>query len=278
MAALLALAACTREPVRWLGDAATLRGPGGGEYTLMIRGSVSRAAAVARTVPIPSAGLPSLGANACPQSVRWARAGALDVAVAWWQVRPDSSVVLRLARSRDDGAHWDTLPPADARDRGVRGCTRAAPAVALDPLSGYTHLAYYLEPADGAGVFYEHLMDLPASGGRDTISMFHAPVGIVYGQGPVETSVAGHGDTVVVAYQDPNAPVPHIALALSVTAGHAFPERMEVSGVGIAASEPVVAIEDDLVAVAWQAEAPALSAEGSTGTVGRRVVRVGVIQ
>ena len=63
--------------------------------------------------------------------------------------------------------------------------------------------------------------------------MFHAPVGIVYGEGLAETSVAGHGDTVAVAYQDPNGPEPHIVLALSVTAGRAFPDRLEVSGNGL---------------------------------------------
>jgi hypothetical protein len=237
---------------------------------------------VAQAIPVPGGGLPALGAGACVNSVRWARARPRDVAVAWWVARADSSVVLRLARSSDDGAHWDTLPAADVRDRGVRGCARPPPAVALDPASGYTHLAYYLEPDAGAGVYYEHLMDLPrgsVSGhASDTVSMFHSPVAVVYGEGVVETSVAGHGDTVVVAYQDPNGPVPQVVLAVSVTAGHSILGRVDVSGSGVDASEPVVSLEDDTVAVGWREEAPVPgSAQPRTPPPGRRVVRIGVL-
>jgi len=249
----------------------------------VIRGAPDHAIALAQPVPAPIHGLPALGPGACLNSVRWARADAHDVAAAWWAVRTDSSAVLRLARSPDDGAQWDTLPPADSRDRGVRGCRRPAPGVALDPRSGYTHLAYYLEPAAGAGVFYAHLMDMrtagasPGAGGP--IAMFHPPVAIVYGESLAEASVAGHGDTVVVAYQNPNDLVPHVELVLSVTAGHSFPRRTDVSGSGIAASAPTVAIDGATIAVGWQ-EASRLSQDTAGGArpAGRAVVRVGVIQ
>lgn len=279
---LLAMASCAQAPVRWVGEATPLLGVESADYALTVRGTADHSVAVAEAVPIPASGLPALGAHACVRSVRWARAGAHDVGVVWWEVRADSSVVLRLARSRDDGAHWDSVPPADSRDRSVRGCSRPPAAVALDPVSGYTHLAYYLEPSTGAGVFYEHLMDLPRGGAGagpvDTIEMFHAPVGIVYGQGPVETSVAAQGDTVVVAYQDPNGLVPHISLALSVTAGHAFSERTDVSGVGIAASAPTVAIEGATIAVAWQEAAPTPDGPLTAPARGRRVVRLGTLR
>jgi hypothetical protein len=266
-----------------VGEAVPLAGAAQGPVdALILRGGAGSMKAVAQAIPVPGGGLPVLGAGACINSVRWARAGAHDVAVVWWVARSDSSVVLRLARSRDDGAHWDTLPPADARDRGVRGCARPAAAVALDPPSGYTHLAYYLEPDAGAGVYYEHLMDLPREGARggaaDTLSTFHAAVALVYGEGPAETSVAGRGDTVVVAYQDPNVPVPQVIVALSVTAGHSFEEPVAVSGNGIAASAPIVALEDDTVAVAWNAVAPVPgSAQPSTPRRARRMVRTGLI-
>lgn len=276
------LAGCSAAPVRWVGEATPLAGAQGPSDALVMHGGSGDTRVVAEAVPVPAGGLPALGVGACVNSVRWAHAGSRDVAVAWWAARPDSSVVLRLARSRDDGAHWDTLPPADARDRGVRGCARPSPAVALDPLSGYTHLAYYLEPDAGAGVYYEHLMDLPRErgGGRssDTVSMFHAPVAVVYGEGLVETSVAGHGDTVVVAYQDPNVPIPQVVLAVSLTAGHTYLGRTDASGNGIAASDPAVALEDDTVALAWREVVPVPgSAQPSTPPQGRRVVRIGVI-
>jgi hypothetical protein len=154
--------------------------------------------------------------------------------------------------------------------------------VALDPLSGYTHLAYYLEPDAGAGVYYVHLMDIPRGAGShstDALSTFHTPVAVVYGDGLAEASVAAHGDTVVVGYQDPNVPVAQLALAVSVTAGHSFVGHVEVSGSGIAASAPVVTLEDDTVAVAWREVAPVPgSAQPRTPPRGRRVVRIGVIE
>jgi hypothetical protein len=277
---VLALGACAPSPVAWTTDPQPLPGTEGAVTTLAIRGAPDRSVVLAAPVPAPAHGLPVLGTGACINSVRWARADAQQIAVAWWVARPDSSAVLRLARSRDDGAHWDAEPPAEERDRGVRGCARPAPAVALDPRSGYTHLAYYIEPGDGAGVFYAHLMDLPAAGtGRASVSMFHAPVAIVYGEGAAEASVAGHGDTVVVAYQNPNGLVPHVDLALSMTSGHTFLYRISVSGSGGAASTPIVAVDGATVAVGWrERSAPPGTAAADTTSLAHDLVRIGVIQ
>lgn len=266
----LALWGCSNPPIQWVSGATVLGGTADTEYTVALQGVAPRMTAVAQAIPIPAAGLPALGAGACLNSVRWARAGAHEVVVVWWVARTDSSVVLRLAHSGDDGAHWDSPRSATELDRGTRGCDRPPPAVALDPLHGYTHLAYWFEPASGAGVYYEQV----------TESMFHDPVGIVYGEGLAETSVAGHGDTVAVAYQDPNGPEPHIVLALSVTAGRAFPDRLEVSGNGVAASLPVVVVDGDRLAVGWTAVArvPGSTQPSATPVMGQRVVRLGVMQ
>jgi hypothetical protein len=277
------LSGCSQSPVQWVSDPGPLAAAGGVGDVLVIHGAPDHTVALAQAVPAPANGLPSLGPGACLSSVRWARAQAHDVAAVWWVARADSSVMLRLARSHDDGAHWDTLPPADIRDQGVRGCRRPPAAVAVDPRSGYTHLAYYLEPPAGAGVFYLHLMDMERTGAHpgvaDTIAMFHAPVAIVYGGSLAETSVAGHGDTVVVAYQNPNDFVPHVELVLSVTAGHSFPWRVEASGSGIAASAPTVAIDGATIAVGWR-EASRLSEDTAGGArmASRSVVRLGTIE
>lgn len=283
VALVLLLAACAPSPVRWTSEPGQLVGAGGAGDVLAIRGAPDHAVALTQAIPAPMYGLPSLGAGACLNSVRWARADAHEVAVVWWVARGDSSVMLRLARSHDDGAHWDTLPPADTRDRGVRGCRRPPAALAIDPRSGYTHLAYYLEPEAGAGVFYVHLMDMrragSAPGAGDTLAMFHAPVAIVYGESLAEASVAGHGDTVVVAYQNPNDLVPHVELVCSVTAGHSFPRRVDVSGSGSAASAPTVAIDGATIAVGWsEASRLAHDTAGGAQAARREVVRLGVIQ
>jgi len=282
---LVLLVACAGGPIHWLTASEPLPGAATGSDALFMQGAPAHPRALRMPVLAPAHGLPTLGPGACLESVRWARVSAAghDVAVAWWALRPDGSVVLRLARSHDDGLDWDSLPAADARDRGARGCARPPPGVAFDPLRGYTHLVYFLEPAEGSGVFYIHLMDLPraASGPRraDTLAMFHAPVAIVYGEGPAEASVAAHGDTVVVAYQNPNGRVPHIEVAISVTAGHTFDGRADVSGPGSAATMPSVAIDRSVIAVGWHVRpSPVDATDIGPAHVGRDIVRIGMLQ
>ena len=282
--ALLAfVVACTPPPLRWVSEPKALDDRLTDATGLVIRGPSGQRVVTAQPIPAPGAGLPPLGAGACLASVRWGRDGARDVAVVWWVARPDSSVTLQLSLSRDDGAHWESSGTADGRDRGARGCARPAPAVAVDVRSGYTHLVYFNEPETGAGIFYEHLMEIPietATGPKRGQAMFHAPVAVVYGATPREADVAAHGDTVVVAYEDPNGPSAVIEAVASATAGHSFTLSVAASGVGVEAHGPLVAVRDATVAVAWR-ESPA-RADGSAnaGSVGsdRAVARVGQLR
>jgi hypothetical protein len=278
--------------VAWRDDPLPLRGVLTDASVLVLRGVPDDVRVVPEAVVLPQGGLPPLGAGSCAASIRFARpaAGARPlppedrgvVAAAWWVARADSSVVLDLARSSDDGAHWDTTMVADVRDRGVRGCARPPAAIADDPVSGYTHLAYFLEPASGAGVFYEHLMDLIAAGTPGArpqrISMFHAPVAIVYGEVPRRASVTGHGDTVAVAYEDPNRAAPQVALAVSVTAGHTFAPAMPASGDNVEARDPVIGLDRASVAVAWRESAIRADGAADTTAVARAVVRTGALR
>ena len=264
---------------------------------LALRGVPDDVRAVPQPVALPQGGLPPLGPGSCVASVRFAHPAVARrplapgdrgaVAAVWWVARADSSVVLDLARSADDGAHWDTTMVAESRDRGVRGCARPPASIAYDPLSGYTHLAYFLEPATGAGVFYEHLMDMPVAGaggalgtapGPRALSMFHAPVAIVFGEVPRRTSVAGHGDTVAVAYEDPNRAAPQVALAVSVTAGHTFAPAVPASGDNVEARDPVIGLDRASVAVAWRESAIRADGAADTAAAGRSVVRTGTFQ
>jgi hypothetical protein len=204
----------------------------------------------------------------CRQSMQFAGRSPVLWA-AWWTARPDSSVALRIARSGDDGAHWSAPLSADTTDRGVRGCARPAPAIAYDPDSAWVHLAYFIEPQGGTGVYYEHYMD----------GMFHAPVAIVYGTRPVAVAVAAAQDTVVVAYEDPNRRVSQVALALSTTAGHLFTIRVPASGEDVAAHHPAVALAGRRVTVGWR-ETPSHDDEetGADSSMGRPVVRAGTLR
>jgi hypothetical protein len=297
----LLVGACQRAAVAWSGDPVALGGVLTDASVLALRGVPDDVRAVPQAVALPQGGLPSLGPGSCVASIRFARTSVGNrppgpgprgaVAAVWWVARADSSVVLDLARSADDGAHWDTTMVAESRDRGVRGCARPPASIAYDPLSGYTHLAYFLEPATGAGVFYEHLMDMPVAGaggapgtapgtasGARTLSMFHAPVAIVFGEVPRRTSVAGHGDTVAVAYEDPNRAAPQVALAVSVTAGHTFAPAVPASGDNVEARNPVIGLDRGSVAVAWRESAIRADGAADTAAAGRSVVRTGTFQ
>ena len=261
---LVSLAACEAPPVAWQEErsGAPLDGPasadGAARLTLDAGGKVA-------LVPPSPLGLPEDAPEArrCPASVRFAAGMRGERFAAWWAVRPDSSALLLVAYSSDSGRTWAAPSPVDTLDRGVRGCARPSPALAADLLNGYVHVAYFLDAPEGPGLFYSHLMDPRAR--------FEPPSVIVYGERPVAASVASAGDTVAVAYEDPNRPRPQIELALSRTAGHLFEERhIDVSGDDVPARAPRVAVGAGRVAVMWTEGTNDGDAPG-----GRVVVRVG---
>jgi hypothetical protein len=163
---------------------------------------------------------------------------------AWWSSRSDSNVVLSMQRSGDQGRTWQPSVEVEARDRGRRGCDRPAPGIFYDPSSGYVHLVYFIEASDGAGVFFAHSMD---KGG-----MFHSPVPVVYGNSPSMASVAAHGDSVVVVFEDPNSTTPRIGIVLSRVTGHIFDQRGQATPDDVAAIAPWIALDRNSIRVWWK--------------------------
>jgi hypothetical protein len=106
------------------------------------------------------------------------------------------------------------------------------------------HLVYFIEGSDGAGVFFAHSMD---GGG-----MFHSPVPVVYGSAPSVAGVAGHGDSLVVVFEDPNSNTPRIGIVLSHSTGHIFEQRAQVTPDEVPAIRPWVALAHDTVMVWWK--------------------------
>ena len=185
--------------------------------------------------------VPATDGAMCQASVRVASAGRFSYAT-WWRVKPDSSSLLMVSRS-SAGAPWSDPVVADSTDHSNRGCGRPAPAIAVDSASGYVHVAYFLEPAAGPGIFFAHSMDSGAT--------FHAPVPIVFGRTSARVSVASRGDRVAVAYEDPNARQPLIGVALSKTMGHIFEARMQATPDNGRAMQPLVRIDGDSVRLWW---------------------------
>jgi hypothetical protein len=235
-ATVIALGACSKEPVAWSDIRYSLAGTAGGADSTEKNSPTDESADSAEVSPLP---IPDPAV--CRASIRLARAAKSFYAV-WWSVRRDSSAWLLTSRS-DDGGAWTHPVAADTTDAGKHGCARPAPSIAVDLVSGYVHLAYFLEPASGAGVFAIHSMD------RD--SSFHSPVAMVFGARPSNTSIAAEGDRVAVVYEDPNSARPQIFIALSRTMGHLFELRLPVSEENGIATDPSVKLRGTKLEVTW---------------------------
>ena len=255
---LLALAVfgCAAPPIEWSAQRTTEPATSG-FATLSVDGTLrpDTLAALAGRIAAPPA-------PACSGSLRVAAAGGTLFGV-WWAPRPDSGVRLLAARSSDGGRSWGLPTPVDTTDVGTGGCGRAPAAIAADMASGYVHVTYALQAAEGPGLFFSHSMDEGAT--------FHAPVPILYGERLGYTSVAADGDLVVVGFEDPNSRTPRIGLALSRTMGHIFEHRiLPVSDGHGSASRPLTAAHGRRIAVAWL--------RGEDGTPTTLAVRSGTVR
>lgn len=241
------LTACVNEPVDW----------GGVSYRGSELGDPDTRSAVL------SASLPSVGDAVAPclRSIRTASAGS-DLFRVWWTARRDSSVILSMQHSADQGSSWQPPVAVETRDRGRRGCERPPPGIFYDSASGYLHLVYFIEASDGAGIFFSHSMDKGA--------MFHSPVPVVYGNTPSAASVAANGDSVVVVFEDPNATAPRVGIVLSSSTGHIFAQRGDATPDDVPATRPWVSLDHRKVTVWWK------SADASGAPVDRVGSRVGV--
>jgi hypothetical protein len=241
VAALLATTACVPEPVSWEEDLTREMGT----LSDTLRLSLAADGAPRLTGAWAPPAWPD-EPGVCRATRRAARAAVADTVYAsWFQVRADSSVLLRVARSDDGGRTWDTPVTADSMDAGRAGCTRPVPFLDVDPLNGYVQLAYHLDAREGAGLFFVHSMT------RGTV--FEQPMPIVYGDRPSEAVIASRGDTVLVAYEDPNSRLPRLGLALSRTAGHIFESRLAASDATGEARTPRIALRGDEFVLAWTA-------------------------
>jgi hypothetical protein len=252
--------ACVPQPVRWEEEVTRRSGALADSLTLALDPTSPEGVRFpARWTPPAWPEEPGL----CPASRRATPAIDGEAYASFFTVQPDSSVLLRVARSDDGGVTWNPAVTADAMDRGRAGCDRPAPFIAADSLNGYVHIVYHLDAAEGAGLFFTHTMERGA--------LFHEPVPIMYGDRPSAAAVASRGDTVVVAYEDPNSRMPRLGLALSRTQGHIFEHRIAASDETGEARTPRVALRGTTIAVAW-------TATQRGGGVPRTVIRFGRLE
>lgn len=193
--------------------------------------------------------LPPRGGAGCADVVVVARGEARYAA--WWEEGKGGSSVLMLAQSPDGGAHWETPLVADDRDRGARGCRAPLPALFADDRTEYLHVTYHISPTGSAGIYFTHSMHAPELG-RSSHGVLHAPVPVAHGDRSSRTAVAGRGDTVVVAFEDPNGGNKRrILLSFSAGAGHVFGTYEAVSQPALLRERPRVTLTGDSVRVEW---------------------------
>lgn len=167
---------------------------------------------------------------------------------AGWDAR---SGALTVMRSPDGGRSWEPPVVPDSRESPEPPCNRLPPALFADSGNGFLHVAYFSEVPGGSGVYYVHSMDATRLA-QVGPGMFERPLALTYGRRAVRTSVASRGDTVVVAYEDPNSARGGIHLAISSTAGHLFDSRTALPGGAGAVGEPRVELSAGELSVTWR--------------------------
>jgi hypothetical protein len=249
---LAATTSCSRGPVDW-NDAAQLpaRLAGAPELAFDASGQL-----VARTPPPVT--LPVF-LEQCAATVRVSGDSTSGWSAVWWSVRRDSTADLVVSRSTD-GVTWSAPARVDSTDTHASGCNRVPAGLFVDGAD--VHIVYAMNASEGAGIFVAHSMDGGAT--------FHTPVAVAYGAEPGRAAIAARGDLVVVAYEDPNATPPRIALAISRTGGHLFEPSVIASPPTGEALAPGVALGDGIVAVTWSTD--------SVNASGPRIVRTGTIR
>lgn len=257
-ALLLGVVGCVPPAVEWDADVRRLDGAMADSLRLAWDADESLPTFVGAWEPPVRPAEPGL----CAGSLRATRAPGNEAYASWFSVRPDSSVLLRVARSDDAGRSWHPAVTADTTDVGRTGCGRPAPFIAADASNGYVHVVYHLVAREGAGLFFTHTMERGA--------LFHEPVPIVYGDRPSAAAVASRGDTVIVVYEDPNSRFPRLGLAISRTQGHIFERRVPASDETGEARTPRVALRGTRVVVAW-------TATQRGGALPRTVLRTGTL-
>lgn len=244
------LAGCDTAPIEWKDPVIIARPSAAARLTVDTTGSVRYVLDSVQVITPP----PGV---ACARSLVTAPAATRSFA-AWWAARRDSSANLLIAWSADSGKTWTPPMSADTSDVSSTGCRRPPPALAT--VGDDVYVAYSMVAAEGTGVFFAHTMG----------AMLHSPVAVIYGERLVSTAIAARGDTVVVAYEEPNGSRQQVDIARSTTQGHIFEVHTVASrGVDVAAA-PAVAFAGPMIAVGWTEK----RGDASIGTV----VRVGRIK
>jgi hypothetical protein len=246
----ISLHACDRGSIDWE-EPTPLRADLAAAATLEFDANGRLAARGAPAIAAPRAD------GQCTGSVRLAHDSVGDWYAVWWAARSDSTADVKVSHSTD-GVRWSSATVVDSMDAEPVGCQRPPPAIVAD--RGNVFVVYAMAAKEGPGIFASHSMDRGM--------LFHSPIAVVYGDRIGNVAVAARGDTVAVAFEDPNSVRPRIALAISRTMAHLFQSRTVVSPSTGVARQPGIALGSGRIAVTW-------TSGPETEAVAHRMVRMG---
>jgi|CXWL01.1.fsa_nt_gi hypothetical protein len=165
--------------------------------------------------------------------------------LAWRHVFPGNLRDVVVARSEDLGATWTVPQRVHADGWSFDGCPRAGPAIQVDA-TGRVHVAWWTGKEGAAGVWYASSTDRGAS--------FGAPfaLGVAEHSRPahVQLGMAPDGGLLAV-WDDGTGPGSRILLRRAAAGDTTFGAAQPLSAEGQSVANPVIAIHDGRVAVAW---------------------------
>jgi hypothetical protein len=149
-----------------------------------------------------------------------------------------------VIRSDDGGTSWSEPVRPRADGWVFPGCPHAGPSLRADS-TGTLHIAWWTGKEGEAGVWYARSTD-------------HGNTWEAQPMAVADRSLPAHAQlalsptgAVIVAYDDGLGATPRVMVRASGDGGATFGEPVAVSGVGMAATFPVVAITGDTLLVAW---------------------------
>ncbi len=179
----------------------------------------------------------------CRTAIATAPDGTLYLS--WRTVLPGNIRDIVIASSRDRGRTWSLPARVHADDFVFEGCPHAGPSMQVDD-QGSIHIAWWTGREGAAGVYYAR-SDSGAGGFGSPV-----PLGVATFARPAHVQLALDGpDRMLIAWDDARDSLPQVMLRVSRDGGMTFGEAAIASEPGVAATFPVLAVQDGSLTLAW---------------------------
>ena len=177
----------------------------------------------------------------CRTALALAKDGTLFLA--WRAVFPGDVRDVVVMRSKDGGVSWSAPVRPHADDWVFPGCPHAGPSLKVDS-TGVVHLSWWTGKPGAAGVWYARSLDGGATWNSTAIDTAGTPRA-----SHVQLALAD--GKVVIGWDGGRDGPPGVFVKASGDGGVSFGPALQLSGVGVAATFPVLGVVRDSLTVAW---------------------------